>query len=262
MKKLLKQFTIIVLMLLLAFNMTGCGFLFGVFEECDTYESDYYIYQVPVKNREIAYIIGLTDLGKEQEYLIIPETIGNKRVVRITTMIPDLKSVKSIYKDTIYVNYKSTKLKKVFMPFNITAQVGLAYFFGDKEVFYLDNDSDYPYSCFVTNTKGRGEPFYDFMSGGHKFSANVSYFYNYENAKNDGYYWIDYYAYGEKIEYIPENPTRDGYTFDGWYKESECINKWNFEVDTLPELQYEEGIIYQETKLYAKWIEYYSEFFA
>ena len=86
--------------------------------------------------------------------------------------------------------------------------------------------------------------------------ANVSYYYNYENAPNDGYYWIDNYNYGETIEYIPAIPVRDGYTFGGWYKETECINAWDFEIDTLPEVQYdeEEMEIYQETKLYAKWI--------
>ena len=47
-----------------------------------------------------------------------------------------------------------------------------------------------------------------------------------------------------------------GNTFGGWYKEPECINEWNFETDTLPQAQYgEEGKeLYQETKLYAKWI--------
>ncbi len=230
---------------------------YGVTERCDTYESEYFIYQVPLENRQVAYIIGLTELGKEQEYLIVPETIDNKKVTEITNFISDPESVKKLYGDTINVNYESTKRKKIFIISNVKATSGLVTLFYREEVFYLDNDSDYPYSCFVTNIKGRGKPFYDFSSGRQKFSANVSYFYNYENAKNDGYYWIDNYAYGEKIEYIPENPTRDGYTFDGWYKESECINKWNFETDTLPEEKYneEERKVYQETMLYAKWIE-------
>ena len=100
---------------------------------------------------------------------------------------------------------------------------------------------------------------HDFYRSSRLFSektANISYYYNYEAAPNDGYYWIDNYEYGEGIEYIPEKPTREGYTFGGWYKESECVNVWDFEKDTLPEIQYDEqGIrVYQETKLYAKWI--------
>lgn len=31
----------------------------------------------------------------------------------------------------------------------------------------------------------------------------------------------------------PEDPVRDGYSFDGWYKERELINKWNFDTDTV-----------------------------
>ena len=83
--------------------------------------------------------------------------------------------------------------------------------------------------------------------------ANVSYYLNYDE---NNYYYIDYYENGEKICYIPPNPQRGGYTFGGWYKESECINVWDFETDTLPQAQYneKEQEIYQETKLYAKWI--------
>jgi len=34
----------------------------------------------------------------------------------------------------------------------------------------------------------------------------------------------------------PPDPTRDGYTFSGWYKESECNNLWDFENDTVTEI--------------------------
>lgn len=47
------------------------------------------------------------------------------------------------------------------------------------------------------------------------YAANVSYFYNYEGAPNDGYYWLDDLEDGETIKYIPENPTREGYLFGG-----------------------------------------------
>ena len=94
----------------------------------------------------------------------------------------------------------------------------------------------------------------------HTKPANVSYNYNFNGAENDGYYWIDDYDYGSKIEFIPPEPKRKGYTFGGWYKEPECKNKWNFETDVLPEKRTEtnedgkEEVIYQETRLYAKWL--------
>ena len=85
--------------------------------------------------------------------------------------------------------------------------------------------------------------------------ANISYNYNYENSPNDGYYWLDDYD-NELITYIPTNPIRSGYQFGGWYKEAECINKWDFENDMVPEKEYDisEDYIFYETILYAKWI--------
>lgn len=35
------------------------------------------------------------------------------------------------------------------------------------------------------------------------------------------------------IIYEPNVPSKTGYTFTGWYKEASCVNKWNFETDTV-----------------------------
>ncbi len=43
----------------------------------------------------------------------------------------------------------------------------------------------------------------------------------------------------------PVAPTRVGYTFGGWFKESECINEWNFLTDTVT----------VDRVLWAKWTE-------
>lgn len=82
--------------------------------------------------------------------------------------------------------------------------------------------------------------------GGSLLKANVSYCLNYDG---NNYYYIDYYESGEKILYIPPEPQRDGYSFCGWFKETSCVNQWNFNVDTLQITEEE-----QEVKLYAKWI--------
>lgn len=87
--------------------------------------------------------------------------------------------------------------------------------------------------------------------------ANTSYMFNYDGAPNDGYFFINDFERGGLIEDTPYAPQRDGYTFGGWYKEAECINKWDFEQDRLPEATYdEEGYVtdFVETKLYAAWI--------
>lgn len=43
----------------------------------------------------------------------------------------------------------------------------------------------------------------------------------------------------------PETPTKEGFEFDAWYKESFWVTKWNFEQDTITE----------DTTIYAKWKE-------
>ncbi len=54
-------------------------------------------------------------------------------------------------------------------------------------------------------------------------------------------------AYGGKIR-IPPAPSREGYVFDGWYKEAACINAWDFDDCVTSETA--SGM----DGLYAKWI--------
>lgn len=53
---------------------------------------------------------------------------------------------------------------------------------------------------------------------------------------------------GGIIELGPLAPTRAGYTFGGWYREQDCINKWDLTSDTVT----------STTQLYAKWIRDFS----
>lgn len=134
----------------------------------------------------------------------------------------------------------------------------------DLSVFYISNDTYIQgninhYFYYYTNVNDASS----FTAAIRNHKANVSYFYNYGDSPNDGYYRIDNYGYGETIKYVPQNPLRNGYVFYGWYKEPECVNLWDFEIDRLPEAQYdEEGTeTYQETKLYAKWIKNYGSIY-
>gem|GEM_PF-5086266 len=56
---------------------------------------------------------------------------------------------------------------------------------------------------------------------------------------------------GPEEDYKVEKPAKDpqtrGYTFEGWYKEPECINEWDFDRDI---------VVDEATTLYAKWIEH------
>ncbi len=87
--------------------------------------------------------------------------------------------------------------------------------------------------------------------------ANTAYMFNYEEAPNEGYFFINDFERGGLIENTPYEPLREGYIFGGWYKDSTCTDVWDFSMDKLPEAEYdEEGYVteFVETKLYAKWI--------
>ena len=49
--------------------------------------------------------------------------------------------------------------------------------------------------------------------------------------------------YGNKVTEPASPPTRDGYTFGGWYKEAACTNAWDFTSD----------VVTSTRTLYAKW---------
>lgn len=86
--------------------------------------------------------------------------------------------------------------------------------------------------------------------------ANIAYIFNYEGNPNEGYFFIDLIEETSKLNKPPYDPKREGYTFCGWYKETECINEWNFGTDEVIINFDEEGNrIYEEIKLYAKWTE-------
>lgn len=54
--------------------------------------------------------------------------------------------------------------------------------------------------------------------------------------------------WGEKLD-VPEDPVRERFTFDGWYKDIHLTEKWDFEND----------VVHGNMRLYAKWIEKIAE---
>ena len=253
-----------------------CLYGLGILSSCKGFgssvsfcDNEYFIYWANYARNDIR-IVGLTDMGREQEYLVIPEMIDDMKVTRIGCLTGDVSTIEEKYGDEKYAQFKSEKLRKIFILPNVEFVDGWCTgVIVEKAppfeaIFYISNQERQGYTpeIFFFSTSLNGET--NLKSWDRQlenpylcnYAANVSYYYNYENSPNEGYYWIDNYEYGDTIEYIPEPPFREGYRFGGWYKESKCINAWDFEVDTLPEIQYnEEGIrIYQETKLYAKWI--------
>ncbi len=224
------------------FLLVFCLCLVGCTDEpVKTYQDEYFTYSKnEYLNDDLIYLTGLTEKGKEQEVLFIPsEYNGNRIILKSNSLITTLVSI------------DSEKLKKIYISEVITGCGNLNFVNGYIEIITLSNN--------IESTPDRGQVFVTseaFERKNSKFimPANVSYKWNYEGAPNSGYYWIDDYD-NELIVYIPVNPVREGYRFIGWYKEPECINQWNFNVDIVPAKLYNSDNEYQyhETILYAKW---------
>lgn len=238
----MKKVLVSIFLLVFGLCLAGC-----TEEPKKTYEDEYFTYSKnEYLNDELIYLTGLTEKGKEQEVLFIPsEYDGNKVILKANSLI------------TTLVNFDSEKLKKVYISDCVTNCRNLNVVNGYIKIIILSND--------IESIPNRGQIFvtseaYERSPLSKVYPANVSYKWNYEEAPNSGYYWIDDY-YNEIISYIPTDPIREGYIFDGWYKEPECINKWDFDNDIVPGTEwefmtqspYKTLVKYQETILYAKW---------
>ena len=165
-------------------------------------------------------ILELTELGKEQEVLIIPETINGQKIVWLGGYVK---------KDLLYPDKKcfsSTVLRKLYIPIVIDAIYGQS-----KKMVYLQNATiitlmekkDFDFAYYFENCKLQVLPFQtDFNDEkqqsffNHLGTANCLFF------KNDKIVWIDYIADGE-VYALP------AYLQIDWYLEPECINLWNGE---------------------------------
>ena len=221
-------------------------------------------------------IYGTSADGNIKKHLVIPEYIDGVRVDALGVRSP-AGAMDMISGDVTYPRIKSDVLEKMYFE----SAIDFYPWFGNeyvsanfKKLFYPEVEKYpdatsglimyYPRAIYEKAMQDKSWGiYYD-----NKHPANISYYYNYIGAEDSGYYFVDDCDYGEKIEYIPKDPEREGYTFGGWYKEPECINEWDFEVGTLPEEKKEEKevhvngetvteevTVYQETILYAKWIE-------
>ena len=241
-------------------------FLYGFNEEDDNGETS-------------AVILGYSGDGVFERVTVIPEQIEGAPVTHIGTN----NSFKFGFNANLYKKLKSDKVKKLYIPKTIFYFTDYAF---DKltvleELFYnltpdAKNEIYLPYffatlsdedcklyvpQISLTHFQKNHNVFIKAGScqGVELLPANIEFFYNYENASNNNYYWIDNHNDGEAIRQpsefamAPEPPKREGYIFDGWYLEPECLNKADLDYDSESRMVYREeiGII----SFYAKWIE-------
>ena len=204
-------------------------------------------------NVNTVFVRGLSEEGKQKEVIMWPTDFGDYEVY-----IGDWAGIMS--NKTCYL--ESENLKKMYFNTNIIGVLGVGRLIeicSNEVTYYIPSyqgSISHIYAAYH-NTFYSYEYYLNRIAAGKQTNinkiANISYYYNYEK---EGYqtYFIDN-VFNETIINIPPNPKREGYTFDGWYKEKECINKWDFEKEIIPEKMYdsEGNYDYKETIIYAKW---------
>ena len=264
MKKIKLSLVLLLIISLFTIALTSC---FGYGDVYKTKSSGYFRYQVDKETNE-AMLVGLTEEGEQQETIIIPSVIDGYKLTTIgyPVTVPPGKTIQ------YEIDMKSDKLKELYIPssmdnshvydsdvYNPLSNINTVYCGGkEKSIFIHHTKRTKNFKVYVSynHMSEYGDYYNSFASNSdvdysHVTIANVVYYLN--DDTEDSYFVDD--CDNEKIVNIPTDPIRDGYKFMGWYKEKECINKWDFENDIVSKKQYDENneYIFIETSLYAKW---------
>lgn len=220
-----------------------------------------------IKDIDSYAIIGTTEQGNQNEVLYFSAYYKKKLVTQMGCSGKEALMGGNIF----YWSCIRAIASKAYFPYGINSEYpdGITFELNkDRQLYFANSNAQYLKSAvtmaylnvakyYVTQSA------YDYIMSdngienrGDIHVANTSFLFNYENAPNKDYFFINNFDNGGLIENTPYEPKRDGYTFGGWYKDPTCETAWNFMSDTLPQMQFdEEGKeIFQETRLYAKWI--------
>ncbi len=220
--KMVRFFFAFILIVLAIFSLYSCKK-----KEVETFVSGdfvcYYSKKYSKDNSVGVVIKELSEEGKQKEVIVVPEYIDGYRVYIYEKKRPSLISLQ-------YTSaFKASNIKKIFIMHEINKchlrafsgkiiTVSMDYFLfpsSDNKVF-IPYTNDFSYIIYENS-----------YTQENIYNANVTYYVDNE------IYWIDDYE-NELISFIPEEPKKEGKAFVGWFKEPECINKWNFEYDVVP----------------------------
>lgn len=261
-KNICKLLTFIMLpTLVISFMLSGCSNGLKFISDGDF---KYYY----MKEYDSYAVVGTTEQGKKEDILYFPAYYKEKLV---TSMGYFERGAIGFGSGTTYwITPDDITATKIYFPYTVDDYFTESLFGKDETAegqIYFANSNKFYLKHAVEMSGGYGVKYYVTPSAyeyiitnikdyGDINRANTSYLFNYDDAPNEGYFFINNFTAGGLIEDTPYEPKREGYAFGGWYKEPECENLWNFEKDTLPGtvLREDGEQIYQETKLYANWI--------
>ena len=189
-------------------------------------------------------ILGLSEEGSKKKTIIIPETIEDRPVILI-----GMERIGRV--DDIYGKYDKIYLPNTLQNINGRSDSVLM----QPKVFFSKNDDkafnfifSYTGWCTFHVSFDLYDRFKQVESAGGKIEGNYT-MANLTYIVDEEVYWIDDYEEGEYVTF-PQTPQKEGYTFDGWYREPDYLTKWNEETDA-----YSKPEDVKTVKLYAKWIE-------
>ena len=205
---------LIVALILSASILTGCGpGVYHLMNANEYSQTDDYVYYVSSYDNYVC-ITGLTDRGKELEYVVFPESIDGIPVTKISMYTSDSKAKKA---------YIPTGITLLHIPNWTTVSKEPVKLIDQRFTYSLENSINTPWT-YVSEyaEKVLVEKFNNFY-----LIANLCYLYNYEDSPNGGQWFVDDLDEGERIGYIPPDPVREGYKFTGWFTDKECTKSFD-----------------------------------
>ena len=175
---------------------------------------DYFVccmYSSKTYGNEIA-IVELTELGKEQEILIIPETING---VKVKWLGGDIPGYFMAYR-TLFI---SDVLKKLYIPFamKFISSGNMVRIPNATVISFIDEEEYDNNGAYITLNCGKQAFLFEpERMLDHMVCANCFFY------KNDTLVWADYID-DDEVYALPVELQID------WYYEPECINLWNGE---------------------------------
>ena len=239
----------------LLFFCSGCSFQsteepakqFGDFWYC--YVRDAQSNRSVTKEKAVGInITNLVEEAREKETIIIPESIDGLPVIAI--------GMGGIG----WTNYLQGYYNKIYLPNSVLNINDVSRSIHHRKVFLMDEHDSVDWDSrttllqnillefsdmqvFVAESLYQGYQTLSNIKNSECISiANLSY------VVDNEIYWIDDCADGESIVF-PDDPIKEGFIFDGWYKDNNYVEKWNIETD-----KYEKNEDLASVKLYGKFV--------
>ncbi len=180
-------------------------------------------------NAKSSVIIGLTYEKKITKELVIPEKLGGRKVTGIGK-----SHCVFITAEWKYYGIEANNIEKIVI--NNHLQIS---YVNDFKGDYIVNDIVHLYGTefrVVVNI----DTIPTEICPQYVEQDNTATVFNATGGELKTYFIV---AHQGRLLPKPEDPTKEGYAFAGWYTDETCNNEWNFETDTVKE----------DITLYAKW---------